>query len=125
MSFTYKTIDEKKLSDGSKERTLQVYKTNKTPMTRKEIVDVANTIKSKLASQGKFMILAHRDAIKDDNVQIRGLNPAGWATLKTFKKDLNYKNDEDFINTSNDLGTARNDKQYKFYQLQITLSKPY
>jgi hypothetical protein len=125
MSFTYKTIDEKKLTDGSKERTLQVYKSNKTPMTRKEVVDVANTIKSKLASQGKFMILAHRDAIKDDNVQIRGLNPAGWATLKTFNKDLNYKDEEDFINTSNDLGRTASGKQYKFYQLQITLSKPY
>lgn len=124
MSFTFKTIDKKTLTDGSKERTLQVYKTNKTPMTRKEVVDIANTIKSKLTSKGQFSILGHTDAIKDDNVQIRGLNPAGWATLKTFKKDLNYKSDEDFINTSNDLDRAKSKKSYNFYQLQITLSKP-
>jgi hypothetical protein len=125
MSFTFKKIDEKVMKDKSKVQTLQVYKTNKTPMTYKQVIEIANTIKGKLPSHAKFNIKSHSDKILDDNVSIRGLSHDGWKMLKTYDKDLYYGSEEDYINGSSEITTGIKNKSKDIYQLQISLTKKY
>jgi hypothetical protein len=103
--------------DGSKIITYQVYRKDKKEMTPQELKTIAEGISKKTQEKkGDFHIKAHSDELPQ-TVFIRGLRPDRWTTIKSFGKDIDVQDEDEYLN-GRELHTT---KFQRYYQAQISL----
>lgn len=123
MTYTKKTLKQINLPDGSTVKQLQVYRTDKKPLTQNELQKLVMGITNKYNYDRSCSIRGHADALKCDNehnIMIRGLRPDRWSTLKAWDDDFETMEHDDYLN-----GRATTTSKFdKYFQLEINLIVP-